>query len=183
MLVKQNFWTFGHVQNHCLSNNICLHQAKMYFSFFKSMTPHILLTFVCQAMFGRLAVFPPLLVKHFFCYFKTSTTHNNFLAKRQSCLLISNHFVVPKYWTAMFLDVLKRSNICCKANLKCLSSSVWSFGQCLKPGLILFIYSILGDFTRFWLGMYHPSFQTRFYTNFAKQITQLNTNFAKIIYP
>ncbi len=32
----------------------------------------------------------------------------------------------------MFLDVAKRSNICCKANLKCWTNNVWSFGQGLR---------------------------------------------------
>ncbi len=31
-----------------------------------------------------------------------------------------------------FLDVAKRSNICCKANLKFLTNNVWSFGEDLR---------------------------------------------------
>ena len=37
---------------------------------------------------------------------------------------------------AMFGDVAKRSNICYKANLKCWSNNVWSFGQGLSYGWV-----------------------------------------------
>ncbi len=68
----------------------CIEQ-KMFLNFFKNITPHILLTFVFQGMFHRLAALPPLLVKQFSYYCQTSTTCNNFLATRQSCLRISSH--------------------------------------------------------------------------------------------
>ncbi len=147
LLVKQNFWPFGHVHKtslvlYCAS---CLRQAKNVFELFQK---HHATNFAYFCLsnnvwsFGRLSniacqKFNLLLscfnnLQHFGTQQLLSTT-------RRSCLRISKGFVVPKCWKKNVLGVAKRSNICCKANLKCWTNNVWLLGE----GLLRLIFLIL----------------------------------------
>ncbi len=51
-----------------LVQHFCVRQAKNVYELFQKHHATNVANFACQAMFDRLAAFPTLLVKHFFCF-------------------------------------------------------------------------------------------------------------------
>ncbi len=98
----------------------CCIKQKMFLNFFKNITPQILLNSACQAMFDRLTG----RFKHFFCYCQATCNISALsnISQQQgvrACALAITLLFQNVGQQAIICDVAKRSNICCKANLKC----------------------------------------------------------------